>query len=213
VSMGPRGVTARSFMHAPAFRPSHAVLEGGGATTAQLPTRIARYTILRKLGEGGMGIVYEAEQENPARTVAVKLIRTVLATPNVLHHHLQTRLVAGGLAQAWHRLAEVLHSRYEEIAEEARQAAVLHAHETGWRVNGVTHWLWCFAGDRCCCYTIDRCRGSPALMKFFGECFEAVLVTDFWAAYESVCAQDRQYCLVHLLRELEKVELHNTTAA
>jgi len=58
---------------------------------------------------------------------------------------------------------------------------------------------------------IDRCRGSPALMKFFIECFEGVLVTDFWSAYESVCAEDRQYCLVHLLRELEKVDQHNAS--
>jgi len=36
-----------------------------------------------------------------------------------------------------------------------------------------------------------------------------VLITDFWSAYESVCAEDRQYCLVHLLRELEKVDLRN----
>ncbi len=36
-----------------------------------------------------------------------------------------------------------------------------------------------------------------------------MLVTDFWSAYESVCAEDRQYCLVHLLRELEKVDDHN----
>ena len=29
------------------------------------------------------------------------------------------------------------------------------------------------------------------------------------AAYASVCADDRQYCLVHLLRELEKVDQDN----
>jgi hypothetical protein len=39
-----------------------------------------------------------------------------------------------------------------------------------------------------------------------------VLISDFWAAYLSVCAADRQYCLVHLLRELEKVDLRNDSA-
>jgi transposase len=56
---------------------------------------------------------------------------------------------------------------------------------------------------------IDRSRGSPALQPLLTEEFEGVLITDFWSAYESVCAEDRQYCLVHLLRELEKVELKN----
>jgi hypothetical protein len=59
---------------------------------------------------------------------------------------------------------------------------------------------------------IDRSRGSPALQAFFTEIFRGVLITDFWAAYESVDAQDRQYCLVHLLRELEKVDQSNTSA-
>ncbi len=44
------------------------------------------------------------------------------------------------------------------------------------------------------------------------EEFEGVLITDFWSPYESVCAEDRQYCLVHLLRELEKVDEHNNSS-
>ena len=38
-------------------------------------TKIGSYRILGKLGEGGMGIVYEAEQQNPRRPVALKVIR------------------------------------------------------------------------------------------------------------------------------------------
>ncbi|HUB78887.1 MAG TPA: serine/threonine-protein kinase [Bryobacteraceae bacterium] len=35
----------------------------------------ADYRIGRQIGEGGMGVVYEAEQQNPRRTVALKMIR------------------------------------------------------------------------------------------------------------------------------------------
>lgn len=47
----------------------------------ELPPRIGRYLIQRKIGEGGMGVVYLAEQENPRRQVAVKVIR-----PGVVNH-------------------------------------------------------------------------------------------------------------------------------
>jgi WD40 repeat protein/predicted Ser/Thr protein kinase len=40
---------------------------------------IGRYRVVRVLGEGGMGTVYEAEQDNPRRTVALKVIRAGLA--------------------------------------------------------------------------------------------------------------------------------------
>ncbi len=127
--------------------------------------------------------------------------------------HLHTHLSAGGLISCWHRLGEVLAPWHEQIADAARAGAVLHADETGWRVNGQTHWLWCFASRDACYYMIDRSRGTPALEKFFLEAFDGVLVHDFWAAYNSILADEHQCCLAHLLRELDKVDLTNSSSA
>jgi len=134
---------------------------------------------------------------------------TISQTRDILASHLHTDITAGGLLDGWRRLAEAIEPWYQQIAQEAKDSAVLHADETGWRVDGQTHWLWCFANHHNCFYQIDRSRGSPALHKFFSEAFAGTLVTDFWRAYESLCVEDRQYCLPHLLRELLKVDERN----
>jgi hypothetical protein len=104
----------------------------------------------------------------------------------------------------------ILFAWYEQIQAEALESAVLHGDETGWRVNGKTHWLWCFGNPELTYFMIDRSRGSPALQKFFTEEFHGTLVTDFWGAYNAVACADRQMCLVHLLRELEQTEKYKS---
>jgi transposase len=126
----------------------------------------------------------------------------------VFSAHLQLPLTPGGLVQMWYRLAAVLAPWYDQLQAEALQSAVLHGDETGWRVNGTTHWLWCFGHPTLTYYQIDRSRGAPALAKFFREEFHGTLVSDFWGAYNAVACADRQVCLVHLLRELERVETY-----
>jgi murein DD-endopeptidase MepM/ murein hydrolase activator NlpD len=59
-------------------------LEDAGAAAHFLPTNVGCYRIIRMLGEGGMGAVYEAEQEHPRRTVALKVIKTAWASPALL---------------------------------------------------------------------------------------------------------------------------------
>src|SRR5579864_7400549 len=82
-----------------------------GATVAEaaarfLPANIGRYRVLRLLGEGGMGAVYEAEQEHPLRTVALKVIKPGLVSPELLRrfeHEARAlgRLQHPGIAQIY----------------------------------------------------------------------------------------------------------------
>jgi hypothetical protein len=57
------------------------VLTGESAPPAALgiPERIGQCRILRLLATGGMGVVYEAEQEHPRRAVAVKVLNRAVA--------------------------------------------------------------------------------------------------------------------------------------
>ena len=87
------------------------VTGGGGAgpvppRAPDLPPRVGRYRPLRVIGQGGMGVVYEAEQEEPRRRVALKVIRPELATADLRRRFAHESLFLGrlqhpGIAQVY----------------------------------------------------------------------------------------------------------------
>jgi tetratricopeptide (TPR) repeat protein len=92
--------TLTAYTAAAANAPAHGV---PGAFTA---FNIGRYRVLRLIGQGGMGAVYEAEQEHPHRTVALKVIKAGLAMPDLLRRFEQEaqalgRLQHPGIAQIY----------------------------------------------------------------------------------------------------------------
>ncbi len=99
---------------APTFAPDGTTMSDTAATFAEAmavtdaarPARIGRYRIVRLIGEGGMGAVYEAEQDQPRRTVALKVIKPGLAGPELLRRFAQEaqalgRLQHPGIAQIY----------------------------------------------------------------------------------------------------------------
>jgi eukaryotic-like serine/threonine-protein kinase len=97
--------TADSFLEAPALGLAARALTAANNTRV-IPAAIGRYRVTRLLGEGGMGAVYEAEQDQPRRTVALKVIKPGFATPETLRrfqHESQAlgRLQHPGIAQIY----------------------------------------------------------------------------------------------------------------
>jgi WD40 repeat protein/predicted Ser/Thr protein kinase len=71
-----------------------------------LPSHLGRYRLIRLLGEGGMGAVYEAEQDSPRRTVALKVVRPGVASSALLKRFRHESQILGqlhhpGIAQVY----------------------------------------------------------------------------------------------------------------
>jgi TonB family protein len=81
-----------------------AELSSAGAVAC--PAVIGRYRILKLIGEGGMGSVYEAEQDRPRRAVALKIIKPSMSNRDLLRRFEQEsqalgRLQHPGIAQIY----------------------------------------------------------------------------------------------------------------
>ncbi len=82
-------------------RPAYA-----GSASLGVPEQFGDFAILRVIGTGGMGVVYEARQNEPRRIVALKVIRPGLMSPSVLgrfHHeaNVLAQLQHPGIAQIY----------------------------------------------------------------------------------------------------------------
>ena len=121
----------------------------------------------------------------------------------------QSRVAA--LGQLW-RMGDLFDPVVQELLKILRDEPVIHADETGWRINGKNVWCWVFCNPRLALYLIDNHRSSAVVERVLGERFEGVLITDFYAAYGRLNA-DKQKCLTHLLRELHTLRKELPQAA
>ncbi|MEK6816330.1 MAG: IS66 family transposase [Nanoarchaeota archaeon] len=94
---------------------------------------------------------------------------------------------------------------YERLLEELKKSPFIHADETGWRIDGINHWLWKFSDKSICVSHIDKSRGQKVVENILGKSYDGVLVSDFLSAYNKIIAKAKQRCLVHIFRDLKKV--------
>jgi len=86
-------------------------------TMVSIPRRIGRYTIVRKIDEGGMGIVYEATQDKPVRSVALKVLKS--------------GLMAGANLRRFQTEAQILADLHHDHIAQVFEAGVHHDAATG----------------------------------------------------------------------------------
>ena len=96
--------------------------------------------------------------------------------------------------------AEALFGKnYEAICELIKQATVVHADETGWRMDGENWWLWVFLTDTGVRYVIEDTRGKGVAEDALGSKKDRVIISDGYSAYQNLPG-DKQQRWVHLIR-------------
>lgn len=104
------------------------------------------------------------------------------------------------------QIAKRARELYADLHAKIKVSEVLHADETGWRVDGITHQLWYAGNDHLAYFHIDRHRNSEAALKVIGPEFEGLLIADDYAAYNILSPKARQSCLAHLKRKAEEIQ-------
>ncbi|UCF35138.1 MAG: serine/threonine protein kinase [Phycisphaerales bacterium] len=86
---------ANSFLESPALGGLSALTDESAAT--MIGRKVGQYRIERLIASGGMGCVYAAEQEQPRRTVALKVLRPGIASPATLRRFTHEAEILGRL--------------------------------------------------------------------------------------------------------------------
>jgi transposase len=152
----------------------------------------------RTVGQGrlGVGIVSLVAHLRTSLRLPLRSIQGYLADLHGL------RVSVGELVELLHRVAAYGAPAAEQIRDQARGRAVVHADETGWREAGHNGYAWLLAtpeGER----YVERhqSRAGAVANALVGEDFGGVLVSDFYAGYNDTPGGRHQRCWVHLLRD------------
>ncbi|TAN59633.1 hypothetical protein EPN16_06780 [bacterium] len=115
------------------------------------------------------------------------------------------KIVASSIAGFRYQLKRAGSPLYQKLMQSLKTGAFIHADETGWKIDGKTHWLWKFSNKKVSVSHIDESRGQKVVEQIVGERYGGVLISDFLSAYNKITARRKQRCLVHILRDLKKV--------
>jgi transposase len=143
----------------------------------------------------------------PHLVTLLTLLRHQLAAPyrklsQFCSEGLQIPLTAPGVLGIINRVSHKMEPIYKGIEYMLRQQEVLHADETGWRMDAQNWYLWIFCNKRIVYFHLDKSRGSKVPKSILGEDFNGVVHSDFYAAYNFLPKTQR--CLFHLLRDIKQ---------
>lgn len=121
------------------------------------------------------------------------------------------KLSEGEIVGLLHATAKRGNGEYQNLLSKVRGSPAVHADETGGRENGVNGYFWSLSTPDCHVLLYRKSRGSKVVEEITGkesEKFDGVLVSDFYAAYNTYSGF-HQRCWVHFLRDIHELKQQN----
>lgn len=117
----------------------------------------------------------------------------------------------GEIYKILEQVAQAFGEYYKQLQHNIRNTAVKHVDETGWRIDGKSHWLWIFINKELALYVIHKRRSSNVPIKVLGSQKNKIIVNDRYCAYNVLAEKtgcSLQICWTHLLRNSKDLAEH-----
>jgi len=117
------------------------------------------------------------------------------------------KISEGGLVNILAQIKREFGDYYQTLEKKMRRARTKHADESGWRVDGINHYIWLFINKEVALYKIRRSRGSKVPLEVLGKQINKVLNCDGFSAYTKLTKLTKvvlQLCWFHILKNSRK---------
>jgi transposase len=164
---------------------------------------------------GAAGVVVGPRAKALALDLKHRLGASYGKVSEVLNDAFELQVCRSGWCRADQKLAETARPVYEKLVDVMRQCSVVHADETGWRIDTLSAWLWVFTNREVTVYAIRDNRSSDVVIEILGREFQGILASDCFLAYDDHRLKDwlKQKCLSHLLTDLKEMKESKTGRA
>ena len=111
----------------------------------------------------------------------------------------------GAISQAHAKVATALKAPVGQAVQSLAAAPVAHMDETRYPREGAGNWAWAVVQPKLAVFNLMPSRARYVIHGLIGEEPQAVVVSDRYAAYAHIPAEQRQLCWAHLLRDFARI--------
>jgi transposase len=146
-------------------------------------------------------VIYLKQEQHLSYERIIKTIRDLFGI----------ELSEGGINAILRRGGKAAQPEADKIAEAVAQSEIIGSDETSARVKGRNWWEWVFRSVAGVVHIISPTRGAEVVLNFMGENCAECWISDCYSSQLLAPANNRQLCLAHQIRNLERVIEHDPT--